>query len=123
MHVETATTRIARVARTGRRAGPGLALACTLAISACGSNSSTSSTAAKSNVDTAKVEQAIKQSILAQRHLSASVVCPSPQLAIAGRTFECFAITQSVKKPFKPVRTPFLVTVQNNRGGVTYVGK
>ena len=92
-------------------------------LSACGSKSSTSSTPAKVNVDTAKVARSIEQSILAQRHLPATVVCPVTVAAERGKTFECVATTHTAKKPQTPVKTPFIVTVQNNRGGVTYVGK
>jgi hypothetical protein len=96
-------------------------LAFAAALSSCGSKSSTSSTPAKVNVDTAKVARSIEQSILAQRHLASTVVCPPTVPAERGKTFECIATTQTAKKP--PVKTTFVVTVQNNRGGVTYVGK
>jgi hypothetical protein len=89
-------------------------------LSACGSKSSTSP---KVNVDTAKVARSIEQSILAQRHLASTVVCPVTVPAVRGKTFECVATTQTAKKPPRPVKTTFLVTVQNDRGGVTYVGK
>jgi hypothetical protein len=98
------------------------ALAVAVAISACGSSSSKTSTA-KANVNTAQVARSIEQSILAERHLPSTVVCPATVVAEKGQTFECIATTRSVKKPFKPVKTPFVVTIQNNRGGVTYVGK
>jgi anti-sigma factor RsiW len=98
-------------------------LAVAAVLSACGSKSSTSSTPAKVNVDTAKVARSIEQSILAQRHLASTVVCPVTVPAERGKTFECVATTHAAKKPHTPLKTTFLVTVQNNRGGVTYVGK
>ena len=113
--------------RAARACGRVLAVLTTLAfaavLSACGSKSSTSSTPAKVKVDTAKVARSIEQSILAQRHLPSTVVCPVTVRAERGKTFACIATTHTVKKPSTPVKTTFLVTVQNNRGGVTYVGK
>jgi hypothetical protein len=99
------------------------ALAGAALLSACGSKSSTSSTPTKTTVNTAQVERSIEQSILAQRHLPSKVVCPATVAAEKGKTFECIATTRSAKKPAKAVKTRFVVTVQNNRGGVTYVGK
>ena len=99
-----------------------MTLAFAAVLSACGSKSSTSSTPAK-NVDTAKVARSIEQSILAQRHLPSTVVCPVTVPAERGKTFDCTATTHTTKKPHTAVKTTFLVTVQNNRGGVTYVGK
>jgi hypothetical protein len=111
--------------RAARACGGVLAVLTTLALaavlSACGSKSSTSSTSAAAKVDTAKVARSIEQSIQAQRHLASTVVCPVTVPAEKGKTFECIATTQTAKKP--PVKTTFVVTVQNNRGGVTYVGK
>ncbi len=93
-------------------------------MSACGSSkSSTSSTAAKTNLNTARVERSIKQSILSERHLTATVVCPATVVQEAGKTFECVATTRTVKKPVKVVKTPFVVTVTSSKGYVTYVGK
>jgi hypothetical protein len=92
------------------------------ALSACGSKSSTSSTTA-TNVDTAKVARSIEESIVAQRHLKATVVCPVTVPAEQGKTFNCVATTHTTKAPQTPVKTTFVVTVQNSRGGVTYVGK
>lgn len=82
-----------------------------------------SSTSTPTTVNTAQVARSIEQSILAQRHLPSTVVCPAAVAAEKGKTFECIATTRSTKKPFHPVKTPFVVTIQNNRGGVTYVGK
>ena len=91
--------------------------------SACGSKSSTSSTPAKVKVDTAKVARSIEQSIFAQRHLRAKVSCPTAVPQEAGRKFECLATTPNPKHPKQVVKTTFDVTVQNDRGYVTYVGK
>lgn len=108
-----------------RGALPIATVACAALLGACGSSksSSGSTTATKGNVNTAQVTQSIKESILAQRHLAATVVCPSTVAAEVGKTFECVATTRSTKKPFTPIRTPFVVTVKNSKGGVTYVGK
>jgi hypothetical protein len=108
--------------RTGLAAVAG-ALACATLMSACGSSSKTTSTSNPTNVNTAQVARSIQQSILAQRHLTATVACPPVVVAGRGKTFECVATTQSTKKPTHAIRTPFVVTIQNSRGGVTYVGK
>jgi hypothetical protein len=99
------------------------ALACVGLVSACGSKSKTNSTSATTNVNTGQVARSIQQNILAQRHLASTVVCPPVVVAQAGKTFECVATTQSTKKPVHPIQTPFVVTIQNSHGGVTYVGK
>jgi hypothetical protein len=90
-------------------------------MSACGW--SASKTPAKTNLDTARVARSIKQSILTQRHLRATVVCPTTVVQEAGKTFECIATTRGAKPPFKVVKTPFVVTVTSSNGYVTYVGK
>jgi hypothetical protein len=101
-----------------------LALSCAMLMGACGSKSSSSSTpAVKGSVNTAQVALSIKQSILRQRHLVSTVVCPPAVVAEQGKTFECVATTRGTKKPFLTIKTPFVVTIKNNRGGVTYVGK
>jgi hypothetical protein len=83
----------------------------------------TSSTAAKTNLNTAHVAVSIKQSILTQRHLKAKVVCPTAVPQEKGKTFDCIATTPGVKPPFALIKTLFVVTVQNDRGFVTYAGK
>jgi len=98
------------------------ALAGAALISACGS-SSTSSTAAKTNVDTARVAASIEKSVLTERHLHSTVVCPAAVPQETGKTFECIATTKSTKPPFTVSKTPFIVTVQSTKGYVTYVGK
>jgi hypothetical protein len=119
MQFEFPTPSVARI----RRGLAAAVLAAAALMSACGSKSSTSTAPAKANVDTTKVARSIQQSIFSQRHLRSTVVCPVAVAAAPGKTFECVATTRSPKKPFRAVKTPFLVTVQNNRGGVTYVGK
>jgi hypothetical protein len=126
MHPQTPPSRIARAVRIRRgSAVPVIAIACAALISACGSShsSTTSSTAAKTNLNTAHVALSIKQSILTQRHLKAKVVCPAAVPQEKGKTFECIATTHGVKPPFALIETPFVVTVQNDKGFVTYAGK
>jgi Domain of unknown function (DUF4333) len=115
-----------RSPRPRRYASAALAvLACGALLSACGSSksSSTSSTSAKATVNTVRVAESIKASILSQRHLTSTVVCPSTVHAEVGATFTCVATTKETKKPHKAVTTPFVVTIQNASGYVTYVGK
>jgi hypothetical protein len=127
MQIQPRNTPRSTVARA-RRGALGLlaALACAALISACGSSSSSSSssssTSGKVNLNTARVEHSIEASILTQRHLSSTVVCPAVVAQEAGVKFECKATVHSAKK--KPdVVTPFEVTVTNTKGYVTYVGK
>jgi hypothetical protein len=99
------------------------ALACT-ALAACGSSkSSTESTAAKTHVDTARVALSIEQTVLAKRRIHAKVVCPAEVPAVPGQTFECIATSTATNPPHAVTKTPFVVTIQNTRGYVTYVGK
>jgi hypothetical protein len=74
-------------------------------------------------VDTAKVARAIQGTLLEKRHAKSTVVCPAPMPAVPGNTFECIATVTSTKPPHTAAKTPFLVTIQNNRGYVTYAGK
>jgi hypothetical protein len=67
-------------------------------------------------LDIAKVEQAIKQSIGSQRHLSATVTCPAEVLQEAGVVFTCTATVN--RKP-----SPFEVTETDNDGHVRYIGR
>jgi hypothetical protein len=114
-----------RAPRNLRRVQVALAVAaCAGLISACGSSSSSSSsTAAKTNLNIARVAHSIEQSIVAQRHLTATVVCPTTEPQEKGKKFECIATTRTIAKPVKVAKTPFVVTVQNEKGYVTYVGK
>ena len=73
-------------------------------------------------MDTSRVAISIEQSILTKRHLHATVSCPAVVPQEQGRTFVCTATTRSTKAPFTVSKTPFTVTVQNNKGYVTYVG-
>lgn len=99
------------------------ALAGAALISACGGSSSSSSSGAKTSVDTARVAESIEKSVLSERHLHSTVVCPKSVPQEAGRTFECIATTKSTKAPFTVSKTPFVVTVQSSKGYVTYEGK
>ena len=103
------------------------ALACVALMSACGSSSpSTSSAPAKTNLDTARVEVSIEQSILSERHIHAKVTCPAVVPQEQGRKFACIATTYKGKTPTGKTptgKTPFAVTVQNDKGYVTYQAK
>ena len=74
-------------------------------------------------MDTAKVALSIEQAILKQRKLTSKVTCPASVPAEKGKTFECVAVTISVNPPHNEIKTPFVVTIQSNRGYVTYEGK
>lgn len=107
--------RVATVAAT--------ALACVALVSACGGSSSTSATPATTTVNTSQVAASIKETVLAKRHLHVTVVCPAAVPAETGKTFECIATGPSITPPHAVSKTPFLVTIQSNKGYVTYVGK
>ena len=116
--------RSVRLNGASRVAGGSLAvLACAGLLAACGSSNSNSSGSAKTKLNTARVARSIEQSILTQRHLRSRVVCPTSVPQEKGRTFECVATTETVKQPVKVGKTPFVVTVQNVNGYVTYEGK
>lgn len=106
-------------------AGALAALACAALLAACGSSSKSTSTtkAGKPDLDIARVERSIEQSIRSERHLASSVTCPQYVTQEVGVTFECVATTASAKKPGTLIKTPFVVTVQNKAGYVTYTGK
>ena len=99
------------------------ALACAALVSACGGSSSTSSTAATTTVNTAQVAASIEGTVLNKSHLHVAVVCPAAVPAEKGKTFECIATGRSTTPPHAVTKTPFLVTIESNRGYVTYVGK
>jgi uncharacterized protein DUF4333 len=123
MHIEPPTPRSTRVVRVSRGTiVAATALACAALVSACGSSSS-KTTSVKTNLDTARVALSIEQTILEKRHLKAKVVCPAVVPQEQGRTFECIATTKGTKPPFPVGKTPFLVTIQNSKGYVTYQGK
>jgi hypothetical protein len=97
------------------------ALTCAVSIGACGSSKGSSATTA-ADLDIAHIEHAIERSIMQQRHLKSTVVCPATVPQRPGK-FPCVATTYSVKKPHEKIKTPFVVTVHNDRGYVTYIGK
>ena len=124
MLIERFSCRTPHAIRARRAAGGTLAaLAWGALLGACGSSgSSTSSKSSKTNLDTVRVGHSIEESILAQRHLKSTVKCPAVVAQEKGRTFECVA-TISNAKTKKVTTTPFVVTVQNSKGYVSYVGK
>lgn len=98
------------------------ALICMAILGGCGSSKpSTASTHQKTNLDTKRVALAIEQSIHNERHLRAKVLCPTTVPQEAGRTFLCVATTFVGKR--RGESTPFEVTVQNDKGYVTYQAK
>jgi hypothetical protein len=94
--------------RRTRRVPPavGLVLGCILA--GCGSSS-------PATLNPGRVEQAIATSILAQRHVTAAVSCPSGVPVVPHRQFRCVAEVGSQN-------TPFLVTEGTKLGDVAFVG-
>jgi 7-keto-8-aminopelargonate synthetase-like enzyme len=124
MHINPATSRTPGAARARRGAGVAVAaLACALLVSACGSSSSSSSSTATTTVDTARVAASIQQSVLTERHLRVTVVCPSTVPQEKGKTFICIATGHSAKNPAVVTKTPFKVTVQTDKGYTTYIGE
>jgi Domain of unknown function (DUF4333) len=122
MHIEPTTPSTARVRRGPRGAIVAIgALALAALISACGSSSSKE--APGKPVDTSRVALSIKDTIREKRHLTSTVACPAAVTAAKGKTFVCTATVRSAKKPYTYKKTPFTVTVQNDRGYVTYVGE
>jgi hypothetical protein len=109
----------ARRVRTRTGIVAAAALACAALLSACGSSST--STAKGLNVH--QIEESIKDTIFEKRHLVATVTCPASPPHEKGDTFTCVATTHSPANPSKVVKTPFVVTVQTNKGYVTYVGR
>jgi hypothetical protein len=94
-----------------------VALATAATIGACGSSmSSSSSTAAKTDLNTLHIQRAIEQSILAQRHVHAKVVCPKVVPQEKGHNFTCIATVGKTT-------TPFAVIQRNDGGYVTYQAK
>lgn len=82
-----------------------------LAAAGCGSSSS----AKPKILDTERVERAIEQSILQKRGIHAMVSCPSGIERKKGTKFRCSA-------SYKGRITPFLVTEDDDKGSVHYVG-
>jgi len=130
MHIEpsTPTSSISRAISRAVRGPRGAllaasALACAALLSACGSSSSTTGSTATKPVNSSQVERSIEESVLRERHIQTTVVCPAAVPAKKGQTFECIATSHSTTKPSTESKTPFIVTVQNSAGYVTYVGK
>jgi hypothetical protein len=124
MNLEPPTSDPHPVLRASRvAAGAAAALACAALVSACGGSSSTGSSAGTTTVNTAQVASSIKETLLNKRHLNVTVVCPAAVPSEPGKTFECIATGRATKPPHAVTKTPFLVTIQNGRGYVTYVGK
>jgi hypothetical protein len=64
----------------------------------------------------ARVEQAIAQSILTERHLHSTVTCPPEVIQSAGIAFTCVATVNGR-------RYPFTVTEVDDSGHVRYAGR
>jgi len=126
MHIKSPTPRTVTGVRSRRGVIVAIsALACAALLSACGGSSSTStSSTSTTNLDTARVAKSIEASVLTERHLHVIVTCPTIVAQETGKTFVCTAIGRSAKNPSVIVtKTPFTVTVQNNKGYVTYKGE
>jgi Domain of unknown function (DUF4333) len=80
-----------------------------LLLAGCGGSST------PKTVDPTHVEQAIARSVKAQRHLSASVTCPSGMPLRKGAGFYCVAQDGTTI-------TTFAVTETDNQGAVRYLG-
>lgn len=125
MHIKPPTPRTVTVVQARRGAIVAItALACAALLSACGgSSSSSTSSTSTTNLDTARVAKSIEASVLTQRHLRVKVTCPATVPQEAGRTFVCTATGHSTTKPSTVTTTPFTVTIQTNKGYVTYKGE
>ena len=88
-----------------------LALAVGALLVACGSGSSTTNS---EFLSTKQTRGAIEASILAQRHIHATVVCPTEVVREKGVTFQCVATSPNGAK------TVFHVAEANSRGYVEY---
>jgi len=121
----TAWARSRALGRVRRRLLFGGALLAVLATavlaSACGSSTTTTAATVAQNLNTKRDARAIEGSIRAKRHLKYRVTCPPLVPLEQGRVFECVATGRNAKH--KRETTMFVVTIQNNRGYVTYVGK
>lgn len=97
------------------------ALAATALMSACGASSPPSKPTPETSTPTAilnthRIELAIKQSILSERHIHAKVACPSVVPQQKSRNFACIATIGTSKTPFAVIQT-------DNSGHVTYHAK
>jgi hypothetical protein len=126
MHIKSPTPRTVAGVRPRRRVIVAIsALACAALLGACGgSSSSSTSSTSRTNLDVARVAKSIEGSVLKQRHLHVTVTCPTTVPQETGKTFTCIAIGHSATNPsVVTLRTPFSVTVQNDKGYVTYKGE
>jgi hypothetical protein len=96
--------------RCGRSVAAGVAVAASLAVTACGSSVS------PTILNTEKVERAIEDGSLAQRGKHAQVSCPSGVHQKKGLVFRCIAVVQRDS-------TPFVVTQLDGSGRVHYVAR
>ncbi len=97
--------------RSSPRAAVVLAFTSALLLAACGSNSSSTGS---EFLNTSQTKAAIEESILSQRHIHTSVVCPTEVVREKGVTFQCVATTPN------GVKTIFHVVEANSRGYVEY---
>ena len=95
----------------GRRLGQwsiaGVLVGPSLLVAACGTSNP------PTILNTEKVERAIEQSTLAQRHKRVNVTCPSGVRQVKGLTFACTAV-------FRGGTTRFVVTELDGAGNVHY---
>jgi len=99
------------------------ALAAALLLSACGGGSSSPSEESGTGkpLDISRVEKAIEESVVNERHLHTTVVCPAVEQR-KGLTFTCYA-SGVVTKPHghtESFKTPFTVEQVNGSGSVYY---
>jgi hypothetical protein len=91
----------------------GVLVAGSLALTACGSSGSSDPPASATILNTSKVETAIARSSLAQRGVTAQVICPSNVHQAEGSTFACTAFAEGDS-------TEFVVTQLDGSGNVHY---
>lgn len=82
-----------------------------------------SAAGATTKVDTVRTAESIEQALLVKRGIHAKVVCPAVVPAVPHATFECIANYLATQSPHAVTRAPFLVTIQNASGYVTFEGK
>ena len=124
MHIKPPTPRTVTLVQARRGAIVAItALACAALLGACGGSSSSTSSTTTTNLDTARVAKSIEASVLTERHLTVKVTCPVAVPQETGRTFVCTATGHSTKSPSTVTTTPFTVTIQNDKGYVTYKGE
>jgi hypothetical protein len=90
------------------------ALACALLLGACGSSKNSNTSRGEQVLSTAQTKAAIENSILTQRHIHATVTCPTEVVKEKGVTFQCIATTSN------GVKTTFHVIEVNKYGRVEY---